>query len=663
MKTFLIVLFASVFTTVVFTWPFAAKVTTFYPDYGRFGDYIYAGSVLWYNQKAILTGKILNQKGYFHGFLLYPQPYTLAYTDHSLVPSLIFAPLYWTSKNLVFSINTLTILALTFSFISSFYTINYFLNNKFASTIGAVVFTFNPLTFAHFPQHFNLLHKYFLPPLFLFAYLFFKKPTYKNGFLLSLFFSLNALSVIYYFIFTLVLIPVLSIPFFIRNIRTKHYNYFLNLCKCACSILLFLPLIWYFTYTYLLFAQKEMAQRSIQENAFYSARLIDWISSTPHSLIYGNFTKFLDASREYKQNQTDYLSYEERTLFLNILPMFLFLLAISKWKKLRLPLLYYLLILGTSILMTFGPYFQGWNSKSSNIKLPFYYLHQFIYTIQAIRVPTRFAYVTYVPFSLVVAAGACFVFGKRKKHNFLIFVAMLLMLYIENYNVNNFSEQSTMLEKFQQANKDGKLGVLADKRVLHMPPTFSPPSRKETIYLNWTVLAGEINATGYSAYWPAEQVHFWEKLNERLDEEALRRLSALEIDYVVFHKDLMNKRELDQFTMRSPLYKDGVIFNNDSVSILEVKRYNYAIQICTFPQNFTIQLMQATDQNYPTRFYVLSVKNNSVCYLPNVYEDKYRSLEFFTEGKRYTVKLKLPPVIGPLESVILAEPDNNLKVN
>src|SRR3989344_3055744 len=222
----LLIILISIILTIIFTWPFASKLNSFYYDRG---DYQTSGAILSYNAHSIKTGKIFNNNEYFNGFQYYPQPYALIYFDFRLLPSLIYSPFFWITQNFILSVNLTTFLTFVLSFISAFYAINYFVKNIFASIIGATVFAFNPLTFSRFPEHFDLLNKYLIPLVFLFAYKFLRFPNIKNSFLFFLVFTFNAFSAIYFQIFTTVMLIFFTIPFFIYQISKKNLKYFLKI--------------------------------------------------------------------------------------------------------------------------------------------------------------------------------------------------------------------------------------------------------------------------------------------------------------------------------------------------------------------------------------------------------------------------------------------------
>lgn len=227
MRIFLLILFLSIVFTILFTWPFATKLGSFYSDSG---DYPFNGWLLWYNYDSIVSGRIFNQEQYFNSKQLYSYPNSLSFGNHLFLPSLIFLPLYALTHNLIISVNLTTFISFVLTIFTSFYCFRYFLKNSCASLIAALVYTFNPLTFAQFYSgHLEQLFKFLLPVYFVFLYRFLKTPNLKDS--LLLFSSLTTTSLVstYHFIFILTVTPLLIIFTSIYN--RKIINYFKNLGK------------------------------------------------------------------------------------------------------------------------------------------------------------------------------------------------------------------------------------------------------------------------------------------------------------------------------------------------------------------------------------------------------------------------------------------------
>lgn len=659
-----IFLTAFVFTA-VFTWPYILKLPTFYYDRG---DFPVSGSILLYNFNSIISGRILNQQEYFNGYQFYPQPYTLAYSDPRLLPTLIFSPLYLLSKQFVLSVNLTAFISYILSFLSAFYTINYFLKNKLASTVGATVYAFNPLSFSRFPEHFELTQKYFLPLVFLYAYKFFNFPTLKNSFIFFLVFTLNAFSAIYFQIFSILLLPVFLLPFVFKN-ASMGLKYFINIFKYSLVLLLFLPVLLHLNSPYLDFSKQENVSRSLEDNTFFSARLIDFISSTKQNWLYGQITENIDPQRAPRDISGNF-NYLEHTLSPNLLPVILFLAGIVyfwKTKKEKIILLSFGIVGLTAFVLTLGPYFFGWNGTTSETKMPFYYLYQILPFLKGIRAPTRFQFLFYIPFSVFIAFGAKFFLEKIVKLPFKIFLftSILLLLFVENYNPEGmvvlYQEKSTVLPKVEGLLEGGKISYLQGKRTLHLP--IHKEIGYDSAYLSWAGVTGEKVVNGNSGYLPGEQSLLLGSLNEGLNEEMVKRLVALNINYIVVHKDLFTS-EFKEFELPPP---SGIIFEDEDISIIDLQKYNFEIRRCDFEKDIEKSFQTAFISQIMRSVSVLVLKNKSDCYLANIYTDKYKDISIQSRDLyggivERKAQVKLPPIIGPLDEVILDEINGNLKV-
>lgn len=672
---FLSIILIGVFATVIFTWPFASYINSFYYDRG---DYQLSGATLSFNEHALRTGKIFDRNFYFHGFQFYPQPLTLAYSDLRLLPTLIYAPIYWLTHNFNLSVNLTTFTTFVFSFISSFYVIYYFTKHKSASLIGALIYTFNPLTFARFPEHFELLNKYFLPLVFFFAYKFLTVPSFKNSFLFSLLFTLNSFSAIYFQIMTIIILPIFAIPFIIFQLKKRNIQYFINLLKYSLVFLLFLPIFIYFDKAYLDFSGYEGSKRTVEENAFYSARLIDYVFSTPVNWFYGSLVQKVEGSRAPRVEGSPYgaFNYQEHSLFLNTLPMLFFTIFIwiifKKYqtkileKQFNFLILPFFIVLITSFIFTLGPYFQGWNSSNGSFKLPFYYLYQWIPLFQGIRAPTRFEFLFYIPFSLFVAIGVKYVFEKIKDRRVVILLTILLtgILWLENYTPSTidhkFNESSPFLKKLEKLQKDHNLTFLQNKNTLHLP-VYTSFNDVESIYLIWSSLNREKVVNGNrGSFLPYEQAVFLEDLNKKLDQNTIWKLVALDIGYIIFHKDLLGK-DLGQYQKDNDLYQKAVVINNDDVLILDTKKFGYEVNKCDFDQDLKIEVNPAKVDNLNQEITVLKIGNKADCYLLSIYLNKYKKDDFYMNLLKRTAYFKLPPLLEPNQEAILSEIYGNLR--
>lgn len=634
--------------TFLLTWPLIAKINTFYGDAS---DQALESWKLWYNQNAIVTGRIFDQEAYFNSNQFYPFPYSFAYSDHVFIPSLIFAPIYWLSNDLIFSANYFVILTFVFSFISAFYCLDFFVKDKRASLTGAFIFTFNPLTFSHFPQHLQLMNKFFLPPLFLFAYLYIKNLTWKNAFFFFLFFTLNALSSIYFFVFSLVLVPVFWLPFLITKLKEKNISFFFKFFLTGLVFLVFLPILFYFKWPYLQFSSLEGVSRTLKENSSFSARGIDWISSLKTSLLYENVTRELDFFREPK-DINGFFNYSEHTLFINLLPFVLFLIGLFIVRRGTVFFAFALVVLFSAV-FTFGPYFYGWNGKKAIANTFYYQLYDISVALQGIRVPTRFQFIFYFPFALIAAFGVKRLLESGKNISLVLFGLIWFFLLLENINKTNFNSTSSVLN-YINSGKPFVINLLSKKNTLHFP-LYIAGGFRNVGYLNWSTQTGETIINGYSGSSASDWISFADKV-KGLDKLSLERLFVIGVDYLVIHKDLIGKENEKEYESNKNFLHQGLVYNDEKIEVVDIKKFQFQTPVCMVRDlKFDIQSKSyPVAQSFGTTFQLFSkitLINPKNCYIVSKYYDRYSKVELITKGKKQTIPIKLPVLIEPFEKI------------
>lgn len=632
-------LIVAVVLTIILTWPLMPNMASYYPDDG---DYPLNGSVLWYGYDSIVTGRIFNQQEYFRGYQFYPQPYSLAFGNNPVASQIFFAPIYFVTSSLPFSVNFYVFLTFVLSFLSAFYLVNYFVKNQWAAMTGAFIFAFNAQSFARFPQHIDVLSKYFLPLLFLFFYQLLEKPKVKNAFLFWLFFTLNALTHTYYAIFSLIFLPIVSLPFLISHIRNKEWGYFVAHAKVSAVGLIFLPLLLYFNLPYLEFSQKEGAKRSISEAAYFSARINDYFAPAQSSFLYGGWVKSLDPHRSPKDPNTGIFNYEEHSLFIGILATILFFVGLKTFYQVKIvgKWFFYLLLI-VPFALSFGPL------------LPFYYyLYQLLPILQGIRVPSRFELVFLIPFSLIAAFGVKRLFGKWPKSAIVITIIIFVILTLENFTLKSFDDKSLMLDRVK--NLQGF--DLKDKKTLHLP-IFSITTEdfgKNTGYFNWVTKTKEKTFNGNTAYLPVDHLSLLEQMSVNLDQKDIERLIVLGVNYIILHRDLTNRNY--------PILHKGLIFSRAGIEIYDLAKLGLSPKNCSFEQDFEVQVDSDTDIETDKVIYFVALKNKSDCFLPGIYEDRYRKIDTIIDGQKRVVHLRLPIIINPLEEIVLSEGSGEVRV-
>lgn len=650
-RLFIAVLTGS-FLTIILTWPFIFNLKTFYDDKS---DYALSGAILKYNFDSIRSGRIFNQEEHFNGFQQYPLPYSLVNIDNGFVPSLIFAPFYLITKNLILSVNLVTLSTFVLTFVFSFWCLNYFVKNSLASLIGATIFTFNPITFAHYPEHFLLLNKYFLLPFFLFVFKYLVKPNLKDAFLALLFLTLIFLSSVQLYLYTLTIIPLLAAVVLIRALYEKEFRWILSLWKHSFALLIFLPLHLYLSWPYLQFSYKEGVVRGIEDNIIYSAKLTDWLSPHPSNLIYKPLVNILENFRA-PRDLDGLFNYAELTLFLNLLPTFLFCLAVyylykrEKSDKFtlesRLFVLFFFTLLLITAALTFGPYLVDWQAQFTVIPMPYYLFYNLLPSLKGIQTPPRFEFLFYVSFSILATYGASLILEKYKKYQKIILASFLLILVLENLNPRVYDSRSYILDSFEENKSRVQIqSLLKDKKTLHLP-TYYPDGHKELVYLNWAAQTQEKTLNGNTGYHPTDLDKFMFQIKENLDGNKLKELYLLGFNYLIVHKDLMDTTVFKKMKTSSGITLLPTLFEDEKVLILELKG-NFSANLCDPKKDFSFRAVAESVK-------LVLLKNEKDCYLVSVLKDRYRRLELTSRHKKQTFLARFPIIIGPYETVIVS---------
>ena len=640
-KNLTLVSLLAILISIIFTWPFFIKINSYYPDYG---DYPFNGWILWYNQYAFLTGRIFSQNLYFQSNQFYPLPYTLAYSDHLFIPSLIFSPVFWITHNLILSVNIYVFSSFVLSFVSMYFVISYFTKSLFIRIIGAAIYTFNPLIYAHLNSgHIQLFGRYFLPLLFLYGYQYFRKPNYKRAFIFFLVFTLNSLTSMYFFIMTTTIFLVIAPLYIIPALFIKKKDYWQSLTKSLLIGLCFFSVILYFSYPYLEFSQKEGVERVLKDGLNYSASQLDWILSTPDSLVYGALTRNMEKYRLIL-DKIEGFNYAEHTLFLNTIPALLATFGViffvrRLWvNKLEIKEMHFFIFLfPLSIIIVFLMTPLGFQTGYETLAI-----------LHGIRAPSRFEFIFYVPFTILVTYSLI----RIQKYipaniRILFFVTICLFLYIENVHQRDYHEISPLLNEI--AREPVYLQLIKQNNTFHFPAVFKNISENSR-YLTLSSLTNEQMLNGYSGFFPEDWLTFTRTLNSNFDESAFKKLAALNIRYVIIHKELLDKYLLNSYNSHNSFYEMGKVFENNNLLVIDLNKYHFQITFCNLPEDFSIQKVFNNQEGlYKTD---IKLDNSKDCYLPSAFANRYRTFKYNDSGKIYFPTAKFPLLISPFEEII-----------
>ena len=637
---------------VTLTWPLSAHLSTYYSDAS---DHTYGGWTMWHISEALKNGLLFNTQQFFRGNQFYPYSNSFAYSDHMFFPGLVlFTPILAVTKQIILSLNVVIVLSFILTFITSFITIRYFVKNTLASLVGAIIFTYNPLAFAKFPHHVNLLQRYFLPLVFLWGYRYTSNPSWRRAFLFYGFFTLNWLTSVYYGVFTLIFIPIFCIPIFISKLK-KGLPYIHKLLITSITIIIYVPLLYFVTKPYLTYSKKENVTRRIIEVVYFSARGIDWVSTDPRNILYVRDHTHVNDNRFPKD--AGGFNYSEHTLFLNIAPSLLFIFGIlyilvtSKKALNKNVIIGFGVIFVMSALLTFGPIYTGWNEPSNSTKHPllYYYLYNMFFPLRALRVPTRFQFIFYIPFSLTCAYGMLLIKNNIQKYSHYLIICIILMSAIaaENYIQVPFTQRSLRITQIQTYMKTSPriFNKLIKSTTIHLPMYARDVQFKEMGYVNWALYTHEKTVNGYSAFVPFEYQSMLEK-SRTITVSFIRYLGNIGVHYVIVHLDALTPKQREKI-LTNTYAKTLTIYKDINTIILSTSKEPSIATICSKAEvSLSIDFPNAVPQLslFP---YTLTIKNKRECAIQNLYDERYLPIHLQIGEKKISSDIIVPLVIEP----------------
>ena len=146
----------------------------------------------------------------FDANIFYPALKTLAYSDALLLPGLIGAPLVWIGVHPVLVHNLLIVLSFVGSGVAMYILVRTVTGSVWAAWFSGAVFAFQPYRFAHYSQ-LELLWGWWIPLALWALHRMFTHHRVRDGALLGLFVALQAWSCIYYAVFLVTAVAVVTV--------------------------------------------------------------------------------------------------------------------------------------------------------------------------------------------------------------------------------------------------------------------------------------------------------------------------------------------------------------------------------------------------------------------------------------------------------------------
>jgi hypothetical protein len=345
------------------------------------------------NPASLLTGAV------FDANIFHPARGTLAYSDHLLLQSVLLAPLYAVTHDVVLCYNVLLIASLVASALAMHLLVRTVVGSEAGAYLAGLAWGFGSYRFAHL-IHLQLQSLYFLPLAFFFLHRLIAGRRTRDIVLLGVTAALQAISSVYYGIIGGLALVVGGVALAAgvgrwRNVAVLKRLYY----AAAIAGLLVMPV----AIVYGRVAQREGFGRNLYEAGRSAAYASSYLQAPPGNVVYGRtgLLRQQDPVR-LKADPADASALPrtgpERELF----PGFV-LIALAMagawlgWRRDARPT-----VLAMVALIAFGFVFSLGPDGARAIYAAF---HRFVFGFAAIRAPARFSVLVMFGLSVLAALG------------------------------------------------------------------------------------------------------------------------------------------------------------------------------------------------------------------------------------------------------------------
>ena len=264
-----------VLLTIALTWPQARQLATHAA--GHHDVYFNMWRLSWMAH-ALANPRV----DLFSGNIFYPEQRTLALSDAMVVEGLVGAPMFALGFPPVLIHNLLLLGAIVTSALGMFVLARQLTGSAAAGVVAGTIFAFVPFRFEHY-MHMEMQWTMWMPWAFWAMHRTIETRIWRYGLLTGLFASLQMLSSIYYGVFLLVLLPLVT-ALILLSYRMRDLP--AMLVRFVPGTLVVAVLCGAYAIPYLE-TKKDVGGRGVREVMRFSARPSSYLVATPDNVVYG----------------------------------------------------------------------------------------------------------------------------------------------------------------------------------------------------------------------------------------------------------------------------------------------------------------------------------------------------------------------------------------
>lgn len=229
----------------------------------------------------------------FEANSFFPQPHSLAYSEHLFASALMVLPVYLLSDNAILSYNFIQFFSFVLCALGMYLLVDYLTGNWWAALLAGIIFAFCPYKFGQI-WHLQMLTAQWIPFTFLFLHKFTRSYRWRDLGFFILFLILQILSSTYYALFLIFAVGLYIIFIFLLRVG-KGVIPFMK--KIAISAVIVLLIVGPFFIPYYKISKEMGFKRNLQDVEIYSPDILSYLVITPWHKVF--YIKYLKQFRPY----------------------------------------------------------------------------------------------------------------------------------------------------------------------------------------------------------------------------------------------------------------------------------------------------------------------------------------------------------------------------
>jgi len=465
----------------------------------------------------------------FDANIFYPERYTLAYSDHLIVQSLMGAPLTWAGFSPVFVHNVVLIAGYAFTGWTTAYVLARWTGSRAAGILSGSLVAFSAFTLTRLPQ-IQDLHFEFFPLVLLALDRLLALHRVRDALALAGWYVLQSLTGTYLMVFTAISIVAATLA---RPRDWLGSRFAAVAPKAALAAGLAVAVLTPFLLPYLVVSREAGLSRSLEETARYSAELTDYFAAA------GRF-HFETWSRRFWQGDG---------LFPGFTGLVLAMLALAFRPGLRDRRIRMVLVMGVAAFaLSFGPAFP-----------PYRWLYGVFPLLTGIRGAVRLGQVVIAAVGILAGFGLAAILKKAPGRAAApIAITLVLAANLEAFRAPlGYTEYRGIPEFYDTLRQAGDDAVLVS-----MPFYASPQFHLNDRFMLASTRFWKPMLNGYSGFKPASFYRNVEALRNFPDEGSIAHLRSLGVTHVVVDGRNMAPAALERverFPELRPVTSDGTL--------------------------------------------------------------------------------------------------------